>query len=138
MAATIAANLDCVAAAAPAATAPGTNGHVPTRVPTSPTPDPRDGSARAGSAPAPASKYRPGTEPTHQTGHSGHHDPVRTRRVPDGDILAWLSEQTATTGKVPGRRKVIDKWAIGSPRADRLRRIIHTETATNATTASAR
>jgi hypothetical protein len=38
--------------------------------------------------------------------------------VPDGDILAWLREQTGTTGKVPGRRKVIDTWALGSPRAD--------------------
>jgi hypothetical protein len=57
--------------------------------------------------------------------------------VPDGDILAWLSEQTDTTGKVPGRRKVIDKWAIGSPRADRLRRIVHAESARSATAASA-
>jgi hypothetical protein len=56
--------------------------------------------------------------------------------VPDGDILAWLSEQTDTTGKVPGRRKVIDKWAIGSPRADRLRRIVHAEAARSATAAS--
>jgi hypothetical protein len=130
-----AADLDYATGAAPAATAPATNGHVPVRVPTSPAPDPRDGSTPAG--PAPASKYRSGAEPTHQTGHSEHHDPVRTGRVPDGDILAWLSEQTDTTGKVPGRRKVIDKWAIGSPRADRLRRIVHAEAARSATAASA-
>ena len=52
--------------------------------------------------------------------------------MPDGDILAWLREQTGTTGQVPGRRKVIDKWALGSPRADRLRRIVHAETTHNA------
>ncbi len=53
-----AADLDCLPGAAPAATAPATNGHVPLRIPTSPTPDPRDSSAPAGSA-APASKHRP-------------------------------------------------------------------------------
>jgi hypothetical protein len=56
--------------------------------------------------------------------------------VPDGDILAWLREQAGTTGRVPGRRKVIDKWALGSPRADRLRRIVHAETARSAAAAS--
>jgi hypothetical protein len=53
-------------------------------------------------------------------------------RVPDGDVLAWLREQADTTGKVPGRRKVINKWALGSPRADRLRRIVRAEAAHNA------
>jgi hypothetical protein len=57
--------------------------------------------------------------------------------VPDDDILAWLPEQTGATGQVPGRRKVIDKWALGSPRADRLRRIVHAEAARSATYASA-
>jgi hypothetical protein len=113
----------------PAATAPATNGHVPVRVPTSPTPDPRDVLDAAGQVPAPASEYGSGAEPGYQAGQSGHHGPGRTGRVPDGDVLAWLREQTGTTGKVPGRRKVIDKWALGSPRADRLRRIVHAEAA---------
>jgi hypothetical protein len=76
-------------------------------------------------------------EPRQHAGQNGHHDPVKTGRVPDRDILAWLREQTRTTGKVLGRRKVIDKCALGSPRADRLRRIVHAETARNAATASA-
>jgi hypothetical protein len=46
-----AADLDCIPGAAPAATAPGTNGHVPLWMPTSPAPDPRDGSAPAGRHP---------------------------------------------------------------------------------------
>jgi hypothetical protein len=117
--------------------APGANGHVPVRVATSPAPDPRDGLDPAGQVPAPASEYGPGAEPAHQAGQNGHHRPVRTRRVPDGDILAWLREQAGTTGKVPGRRKVIDKWALGSPRADRLRRIVRAETARSAAAASA-
>jgi hypothetical protein len=90
--------------------------------PTTPAPDPRDVVDPAGPVPAPANEYGSGTEPGHQAGQSGHHGPVRAGRVPDGDILAWLREQTGTTGKVPGRRKVIDKWALGRPRADRLRR----------------
>jgi hypothetical protein len=56
--------------------------------------------------------------------------------VPDSDILAWLRERTGTTGKVPGRRKVIDKSALGSPRADRLCRIVNAEAAHSATAAS--
>jgi Protein of unknown function (DUF2637) len=132
-----AADLERVPGAVPAATAPGTNGHVPGRVPTSPTPDSRDGLDPAGPVPAPASEYGSGAEPGRQAGQNGHHRPVRTRRVPDGDILAWLREQAGTTGKVPGRRKVIDKWALGSPRADRLRRIVHAETARSAAAASA-
>jgi hypothetical protein len=118
--------------AVPAGTAPATNGHVPVRVPTSPTPDPQDVLAPARPVPAPASEYGPGAEPGHHTGQNGHHGPVRTGRVPDGDILAWLREQAGTTGEVPGRRKVIDEWALGSPRADRLRRIVRAEAARNA------
>jgi hypothetical protein len=131
-----AADLERVTAAVPAGTTPGTNGHVPMRVPTSPTPDPRDVVDPAGPVPAPASEYRSGTEPAHESSSNGHHGSVRTRRVPDDDILAWLREQTGTTGKVPGRRKVIDTWALGSPRADRLRRIVHAEAAHSAATAA--
>jgi hypothetical protein len=121
--------------AVPAGTAPDTNRHVPT----SPAPDLQDVLTvdPAGPVPAPASKYGSGAEPQHQDGQNGHHRPVRTGRVPDSDILAWLREQTGTTGKVPGRRKMIDKWALGSPRADRLRRIVHDEAARNAAAASA-
>jgi hypothetical protein len=73
-------------------------------------------------------------EPVHEAGHNGHHGPVRTGRgrVPDGDILAWLREQTCTTGRVPGRRKMIDKWGLGSTRAERLRRIVLDEAAHDA------
>jgi hypothetical protein len=113
------------------------SGHVPVRVPTSPTPDLRDVLDPAGPVPAPASEYGSGAEPRHQADQNGHHGPVRTGRVPDSDILAWLREQAGTTGQVPGRRKVIDKWALGSPRADRLRRIVHAEAAHSATAASA-
>jgi hypothetical protein len=130
-----AADLERVPRAVPAGTAPATNGHVPVRVPTSPAPDLQDGVDPAVSVPAPASEYGSDTEPRHQAGQNGHHGPVRTGHVPDGDILAWLREQAGTTGKVPGRRKVIDKWALGSPRADRLRRIVHAETAPNTATA---
>jgi hypothetical protein len=66
-------------------------------------------------------------EPGHEAGQNGHHGPVRTGRVPDGDILAWLREQAGTTGQVPGRRKVIKEWAIGSTRAERLRGIVLNE-----------
>jgi hypothetical protein len=132
-----AADLERVPDAVPTGTAPGTNGHVPVRVPTSPAPDPQDVVDPAGPVPAPASEYGSGAEPGQQAGQNGHHGPVRTGRVPDGDILAWLREQTGTTGKVPGRRKVIDKWALGSPRADRLRRIVRAEAARSAAAASA-
>jgi hypothetical protein len=118
--------------AAPTGITRGTNGHVPAPVPTSPAPDPRDVVDQAEQVPAPTSGYRSDTDPRNPPGQNGHHNPARTRRVPDGEILAWLREQTGTTGKVPGRRKVIDKWGLGSPRADRLRRIVHAETAHNA------
>jgi hypothetical protein len=132
-----AADPEHVPPAVPAGTAPGTNGQVPGRMPTPPPPDPRHDADPAGHVPAPTSEDRSGTQPRLQAGQSGHHGPVRTGRVPDGDILAWLREQTDTIGKVPGRRKVKDTWALGSPRADRLRRIVHAEAARNAATASA-
>jgi hypothetical protein len=105
------ADLERVPDAVPAVTAPGANGHVP--------------------------EYGSGAEPGHQAGQSGHHGPVRAGRVPDCDILAWLREQAGTTVQVPGHRKVIDKWALGSPRADRLRRIVRAEAARSAAAASA-
>jgi hypothetical protein len=131
------ADLKRVPGAVPAGIAPGTNGHVPVRKTTTPAPDPQDVSDPAGPVPVPANGHGADTEPQHQAGQNGHHGPVRTGRVPDGDILTWLREQTRTTGKVPGRRKVIDKWALGSPRADRLRRIAHAEAARNTAAASA-
>jgi hypothetical protein len=44
--------------------------------------------------------------------------------VPDSDILTWLRHHTDTTGHVPGRRQMIEKWALGSTRAERLRAIV--------------
>jgi hypothetical protein len=44
--------------------------------------------------------------------------------VPDDHILAWLRERQRTTGQVPGRRQMIEQWALGSTRADRLRAIV--------------
>jgi hypothetical protein len=123
--------------AVPTGTTPGTNKHVPAPAPTSPAPDPRDLVDQAEQVPTPTSEYRSDTESRNQAGQNGHHNPTRTGRAPDGDILAWLREQAGTTGKVPGRRKVIDKWALGSPRADRLRRIVHDEAARVAAPASA-
>ena len=79
--------------------------------------------------PAPASGHKSGTEPGHEAGQNGHRAPTPTGRVPDGDILAWLRQQTSSTGQVPGRRKVIETWALGSTRADRLRGILIDETA---------
>jgi hypothetical protein len=84
----------------------------------------------------PARAYRRALRPLEPV-PAVEHGPVRTGRVPDGDILAWLHEQAGTTGQVPGRRKVIDKWALGSPRADRLRRIVRAEAARSAAAASA-
>jgi hypothetical protein len=96
----------------------GTNGHLP--VP-GPTHDPQGAPHPSGHVPA-GTCLSSGTEPS--TGHDGR---VRTRRVPDGEILAWLREQACTTGQVPGRRKVIKEWATGSPRAERLRGIVLNE-----------
>ena len=70
-----------------------------------------------------------GMEPGHEAGQNGHHGHVPTRRAPDGDILAWLRERARTTGQVPGRRQVIEEWALGSTRADRLRGIVIDEAA---------
>jgi hypothetical protein len=79
----------------------------------------------AGQLPAPASTCpRSDREPGHEAGQNGHHDQARTERVPDSDILAWLRHQADTTGQVPGRRQMIEKWALGSTRAERLRAII--------------
>lgn len=121
-----------------AAVPAGTNGHMTVPAPTSLAPDLRDVAALAGqmSVPAPTRGHEAGTEPGHDARPSGYHGPVRIGRVPDGDILAWLREQVGTTGKVPGRRKVIDKWALGSPRADRLRRIVLDEAAAHYVAAS--
>jgi hypothetical protein len=38
-------------------------------------------------------------------------------------IHAWLRHRINTTGRVRGRRQTIEKWAIGSTRAERLRAI---------------
>jgi hypothetical protein len=77
--------------------------------------------------PGPASGRGSGTDPAHVASGNGHDGPVRAGRVPDGVILAWLREQACTTGRVPGRRKMIDKWGLGSTRAERLRRIVRDE-----------
>jgi Protein of unknown function (DUF2637) len=109
----------------------GTNRHLPARAPAMPAPDPRDVSGPTGQVPAPASGHGSGMAPGHEAGQNGHPGPARTGRVPDGDILAWLRGQAGTTGQVPGRKKVIEKWAIGSPRAERLRGIVLDEAASN-------
>jgi hypothetical protein len=116
---------------APAAAQAGTNGHASVREPAvpAPAPDPRDLSGSTGRVPAPPSGHGSGMEPGHEASQNGHHGPVRTGRVPDGDILAWLREQAGTTGQVPGRKKVIEKWALGSTRAERLRGIVIHEAA---------
>jgi hypothetical protein len=59
------------------------------------------------------------TAPEHR-----HNDQPSTERVPDDHILAWLRERQRTTGQVPGRRQMIEQWALGSTRADRLRAIV--------------
>jgi hypothetical protein len=117
---------------APAAVPADTNGYAPVRVPAVPAPDLRDFSVPTGRVPAPAGGHGSGMEPRHQAGQNGHHGPVRTGRVPDGNILAWLREQAYTTGQVPGRKKLIEKWGLGSTRADRLRRIVIDEAASKA------
>jgi hypothetical protein len=109
---------------APTAVPADPNEHTPIPAPAVPAPDLRDLSGSTGRMPAPADGHRSGLQPGHGAGQIGHHGPVRTGRVPDHDILAWLREQAYTTGQVPGRRKVIEKWALGSTRADRLRRSI--------------
>jgi hypothetical protein len=116
---------------APAAVPAGTNGHVPVQVPAVPAPDLPELADSTGHLPAADSGYGSGTKAGHEAGQSGHHGQVRTGRVPDGDILAWLRHQAGTTGRVPGRRKVIEKWALGSTRAERLREIVLDEAASN-------
>jgi hypothetical protein len=102
-----------------------------------PDPDLRAPSGSTGQVPAPASGHRSGTESRHEAGQNGHHDPVRTERVPDGDLLAWLREQACKTGQVPGRRKVIEKWPLGSTRAERLRGIVLHEAASQVSDSAA-
>jgi Protein of unknown function (DUF2637) len=112
-------------------------GTCPRRCPLRPLPTRKTSQTRAGRYP----RRRAGTGRTRNPATRLARTGTTTRSGPgeclNGDILAWLREQTGTTRKVPGRRKVIDKWALGSPRADRLRRIVHAETARNAATASA-
>lgn len=99
----------------PAVRSAGTNGH-------------QHGHAPA--EPAPADTYpSSGMKPRHDIAQSGHHNQAPSERVPDNDILAWLRLQTRTTGHVPGRRQTIDKWALGSTRAERLRALVIKETA---------
>jgi hypothetical protein len=115
---------------APAARLAGTNGHLsgPDRaVPAQTQPN---SSSPAGQLPVPAGTYpSSGTKPGHEAGQNGHHDQTRTERVPDSHILAWLRHQADTTGQVPGRRQMIEKWALGSTRAERLRSIVIKEAA---------
>jgi Protein of unknown function (DUF2637) len=65
----------------------------------------------------------------HEAGQNGHNGHVPTRRASDGHILAWLRERARTTGQVPGRRQLIEEWALGSTRAERLRGIVIDEAA---------
>jgi hypothetical protein len=110
---------------APAARLASTNRHLsrPDRaVPAQAQPDATN---RAGQLPVPASTYPgSGTKPGHEAGQNGHHDQTRTERVPDSDILTWLRHQADTTGRVPGRRQMIERWALGSTRAECLRAIV--------------
>jgi hypothetical protein len=108
----------------------GTNGHG--HVPTSPAPDLRDVLDPGGRVPVSASGHGPGMEPEHEAGHDGRHGRVRAGCVSDGDILGWLREQACASGRVPGRRKLIDRWRLVSTRAERLRRIVLDEAAHNA------
>ncbi len=115
---------------APAAWPAGTNGHLPGLERAVPAPDPRGVSSPAEQVPAPADTCpSPGMEPGHEAGQNGHHGQVRTGRAPDGHILAWLRERARSTGQVPGRRQVIEKWELGSTRAERLRGIVIDEAA---------
>jgi hypothetical protein len=114
--------------AQPPATA-GTNRYLPVPGPAVPAHHPQDAPHPSGHVPA-GTCLSSGMERSHDSGHNGHHGRVQTRRVPDGDILAWLREQACTTGQVPGRRKVIKEWATGSPRAERLRGIVLNEAPT--------
>jgi hypothetical protein len=63
-----------------------------------------------------------------------HNDQAPSGGVPDDHILAWLREQEHATGQVPGRRQMIEQWALGSTRADQLRAIVIKETASKTPT----
>jgi hypothetical protein len=117
---------------APAAWSTGTNGHPPGPEPTVPPHDLRAVPSPAGQVPAPAgTRQGPGIEPGHEAGKSGHQGHVPTRHAPDDDILAWLRERARTSGQVPARRQVIEEWALGSTRAERLRGIVIEEAASD-------
>jgi hypothetical protein len=107
---------------AQAAAQAGTNGHAPVPVPAVPTVPAPDLPARADARAR--ERHGPGMKPDLKAGQNGHRGRAWTGRAPDSDILAWLRQQARTNGQVPGRRKVIEKWATGSTRADRLRRIV--------------
>jgi hypothetical protein len=119
---------------APAARSAGTNGHLPGLEHAVPAHELPGLSGPARPAPAPADTW-PGwsKDPGHEAGQNGHHATVPTGPVPDGHILAWLRQQASSTGQVPGRRKVIEKWALGSTRAERLRGIVIDEAASQIT-----
>ncbi|QYN38698.1 hypothetical protein K1T35_16705 [Pseudonocardia sp. DSM 110487] len=65
-----------------------------------------------------------------------HNDRIPAGGVPDDHILDWLRERERITGQVPGRRQMIEQWALGSTRADRLRATVIKE-APSKTTAPA-
>lgn len=108
------------------------HGIVPVGVPDSSAPEQPDVLEPAAQAPVPASGHGLDMELAPEAGHNGHHGPARCERASDGDILAWLCERLSTSGLVPGRRNVIDRWAVGSTRAERLRRIVLVEAAEKA------
>jgi hypothetical protein len=114
---------------APAARPAGTNGHLSRPDRAVPAQTQPDASSPAGLTMPAGTHPGSGTKPGHAAGQNGHHDQTRTERVPDNDILAWLRHHTDTTGQVPGRRQTIEKWALGSTRAERLRAIVIKEAA---------
>ncbi len=103
----------------PAARPTGTNGHPSGLEHAAPGQFQRDASSPAGQP----------TVPEHR-----HNDQAPSGGVPDDHILAWLRERERTTGQVPGRRQMIEQWALGSTRADRLRATVIKEAASKATT----
>jgi hypothetical protein len=103
----------------PAAGPTGTNGHPSGLEHAAPGQSQRDASSRAGQP----------TVPEHS-----HNDQAPSGGVPDDHILAWLRERERATGKVPGRRQMIEQWALGSTRADRLRATVIKEAASKAPT----
>jgi hypothetical protein len=111
---------------APAAASAGTNRHGPRLESAERAPDLPGLSSPARPAPTPTDIAHGGSgvKRTHEARQNGRHSPVPAGPVPDGHILAWLRERARTTGHVPGRRQVIEKWALGSTRAERLRGIV--------------